>query len=290
MIKKVLFIIGLCILPMIGQADTKEDDIINDFGNDLNGCKLYYSRTNAELDRYDKQFYQQLVQNIDETTYCYQKVFDNILIRYFDITNEQAHQFSDNVIHEAQEQYRFLYKENKYCNAHCQRHLNLNSKYKANNSAIREYLFLAILLFHFAETNEDIFIKYKTKSFFDYISYEHNKINKCKTANKDKICSDYDDNQCLKNNLKILNDVKICYSKQLNNLLVQYYGKTNKEAEKFTQNLWELLYKHHSFVFGKNKYTLKESELVQEYSSTVATLDYLYTYLDDMMKFIEGTQ
>ncbi len=287
MIKKTLFIIAFCVLPMIGQADTKELAGSKEFGIEITACKLNYGPYHYTLDQYDKESYQGFIQNNDETTACYQNVFEAFLKRYYDITDEQAQQFSKDVIQEIQQQYYFMYKEYKYCNSVCQLYLNVRIKSDANNT-IQGCLSLANLIDYFSKIRDNEFVDNRLRRIFDYYSNDPEELKECQDTYKAKVCFDYDDNNCLKNNLNVLNDVKICYSKQLNNLLVQYYGKTDKEAEMFTQNLWNTTYKNFSVIYGKHEYMLKKSKLMQETSATILTVLYLHDYLYDMINLIKG--
>ncbi len=287
MIKKALFIIGLCILPMIGQADTKELAGSKEFGIEITACKLYYHRTNAQLDKYNKETYQKLLQNNDETTACYRNVFKAFLKRYYDMTDEQAQQFSENLIQEIHQQYYFMYNDYQECNSRCQKHLIIQFKSDANNT-IQGCLSLANLIDYFSKIRDNEFIDNMGRDVFDYYSNDPEELKECQDAYKGKVCFDYDDNNCLKNNLNVLNEVKICYSKQLNNLLVQYYGKTDKEAEMFTQNLWNTTYKNFSLIYGKHEYMLKKSKLMQETSATILTVLYLHDYLYDMINLVKN--
>ncbi len=141
---------------------------------------------------------------------------------------------------------------------------------------------------YFSEIKDYTFINNRLRKVFDYSYSEPEELKECQDAYKTKVCFNYSNNNCLKNNLNVLDDVKVCYSKHLNNILVQHYGKSNNDAEIFAQNLWDIIYKRFSFIYGKHEYMLKESELTQKISATILTLLYLHDYLHDMVDLTKG--
>ncbi len=279
---KFLRIIVLCCFPLWVSAEPAIKQELIRFDAEMTTCRNTFLKQTC-----DEPSGSCILKNIrinHEAQKCYQQVLNNLLEKYYNLNAEQARQFSEKVIYDINEEYRSAVLNSKYCFDGCGR---LGTLIPLSNAKIelQEYLFTLMFVVYHIHLDDWTFMENYWKQFMDgfcEVERPETDIDMCKRPYKDKVCSDYQNEVCIKQNLNIIHDIKECYSKYVVQLLQEHYNRTENQAVVEAQNIWNGIEKRHQFLVDKNIYADKETPLTKELNIAIATLNSFQSFIQSM--------